>query len=176
MEKEMAKELMWVCGIVLAELNNRLARLCKSNNRDLHLPEDVFKFPLHISLKKSFYTTAFDEVKSQIKDFISERGKINCRAGEIEIHKNMIWLPIEAKGELASWHNDLDKILLKKFNIPILPFDANFHPHISLFTKGNEEQIHQMYARLKPQIQPMDITLDRFVIGSSMHKDEFMDI
>jgi 2'-5' RNA ligase len=96
--------------------------------------------------------------------------------GKIEIHKNMIWLPIEAKGDLARWHNDLDKILLKNFNIPILPFDAAFHPHISLFTKGSEEQIKQMYARLTLQIQPMDITLNRFVIGSSIHKDEFMDI
>jgi 2'-5' RNA ligase len=176
MEKRMAKELMWVCGILPSELNDGLATLCKRNNRDLHLSEDVFKFPLHISMKKSFYTTVFDEVKAQIKGFISERGKIDCVVGKIEIHKNMIWLPIEAKGDLARWHNDLDKILLKNFNIPILPFDAAFHPHISLFTKGSEEQIKQMYARLTLQIQPMDITLNRFVIGSSMHKDEFMDI
>jgi 2'-5' RNA ligase len=172
----MAKELMWVCGILPTELNNKLAMLCKRNNRDINLSENVFKFPLHISMKKSFYTTAFDEVKAQIKSFIFERGKINCTVGEVEIHKNMIWLPIETKGDLASWHNDLDKILLKNFNIPVVPFDADFHPHISLFTKGGEEQIHQMYARLKLQIQPMDITLNRFVIGSSMHKDEFMDI
>jgi 2'-5' RNA ligase len=171
----MSKELMWVCAILPSELNNRLAVLCRRNNRDLNLPEDVFKFPLHISMKKSFYTTQFDEAKAQIKSFIFERGKINCRVGGVEIHKNMIWLTIETKGELANWHNDLDKILLEKFAIPVVPFDANFHPHISLFTKGSEEQIRQMYARLKAQIQPMDITLDRFVIGSSMHKDEFFD-
>jgi 2'-5' RNA ligase len=172
----MAKELMWVCAVLPAELNNSLAVTCKRNNRDLHLPEDVFKFPLHISMKKSFYTTKFDEVKAQIKSFIFERGKINCHADGIEIHKNMIWLPIETKGDLASWHDELDKKLLKNFNIPVVPFDADFHPHISLFTKGSEEQISQMYARLKLQIQPMDITLNRFVIGSSMHKDEFFNV
>jgi hypothetical protein len=172
----MAKELMWVCAILPVELNKKLAVTCKSNNRDLRLPEDVFKFPLHISMKKSFYTTAFDEVKAQIKSFVLERGKIICRVGELEIHKNMIWLSIETKGDLARWHNDLDTILLEKFSIPIAPFDANFHPHISLFTKGSEEQITQMYARLKLQIQPMEITLNRFVIGSSLHKDEFFDV
>jgi 2'-5' RNA ligase len=127
-------------------------------------------------MKKSFYTTEFEEVKAQVKSFIFERGKINCAVGGLEIHKNMIWLPIEAKGDLASWHDDLDKILLNNFNIPIVSFDANFHPHISLFTKGGEGQISQMYERLKAQIGPMDITLNKFVIGSSMHKDEFFDI
>jgi 2'-5' RNA ligase len=167
---------MWVCAILPAEYSDRLAMLCKRNNRDLHLPEDVFRFPLHISMKKSFLTTAFDDVKAQIKAFLFERGKINCHVGGMEIHKQMLWLPIEAKGDLASWHNDLDRILLDKFRIPIAPYDADFHPHISLFTKGSAEQISQMYARLKPQVQPMDITLSRFVIGSSMHKDEFFDV
>jgi hypothetical protein len=172
----MAKELMWVCGVLPEELNCRLAVICKRNNRDLHLPEDVFKFPLHISMKKSFYTTEFDEAKTQIKSFIFERGKIDCFVGGIEIHKNMIWLPIETRGGLSDWHDCLDKILLEKFNIPISPFDVNFHPHISLFTKGNEGQIAKMYERLKAQIQPMDITLNKFVIGSSMHKDEFFEV
>jgi 2'-5' RNA ligase len=172
----MAKELMWVCALLPEQLNSKLAVTCKRNNRDLHLPEDVFKFPLHISMKKSFYTTSFDDVKEQLTSFIFERGKINCAVGEIGIHKNMIWLPIEPKGDLAAWHNDLDKVLLKNFNIPIAPFDADFHPHISLFTKGGEGQIAQMYERLKVQIQPMDITLVRFVIGSSMHKDEFFNV
>jgi 2'-5' RNA ligase len=126
-------------------------------------------------MKKSFYTTEFDEVKEQIKSFIVERGKINCAVGSIEIHKNMIWLPIETRGDLSGWHDCLDKILLEKFNIPIVPFDANFHPHISLFTKGSEEQIAQMYERLKCQIQLMEITLNKFVIGSSLHKDEFFN-
>jgi hypothetical protein len=169
----MAKELMWICGILPTERNDQLATLCKANNRDLHLPEDVFKFPLHISMKKSFYTTQFDEVKVQIKSFVLERGRLNCRVEEVQIHKNMIWLPIETKGELLRWHNDLDQMLSEKFGIPITPYDISFHPHISLFTKGSEEQIRQMYARLKPQIQPTDITLKKFVIGSSMHKDEF---
>jgi 2'-5' RNA ligase len=167
---------MWVCAVLPAEWNNRLVATCKRNNRDLHLPEDVFKFPLHISMKKSFYTTAFDEVKAQIKSFIFERGKINCAVGKMEIHKNMIWLPIETKGDLANWHECLDKMLLQNFDIPIVPFDANFHPHISLFTKGGTEQIKQMFERLKLQIEPMEITLDKFVIGSSMHKDEFFHV
>jgi 2'-5' RNA ligase len=172
----MAKELMWVCAILPEELNSKLAVICKRNNRDLHLPEDVFKFPLHISMKKSFFTAEFDEVKAQVKSFVLKRGKINCAVGELGIHKNMIWLPIETRGELSIWHNELDKMLLDNFNIPIVPFDANFHPHISLFTKGSEEQIAQMYERLKGQIQPMEITLTKFVIGSSMHKDEFFDV
>jgi hypothetical protein len=172
----MGKELMWVCGIIPAELNSKLVVICKRANRGVNLPEDVFKFPLHISMKKSFYTTQFDEAKQLIKSFILRKGAICCGVGQLQINKNMIWLPIATKGQLQSFHDELDKMLLTNFGILITPFDAHFQPHISLFTKGSEGQIAQMYDILKEQITPVDITINKFVIGSSLHKDEFFEV
>lgn len=43
----MDKELMWACAIIPQELNHRIVTVCKTVNRDINLPENVFRFPLH---------------------------------------------------------------------------------------------------------------------------------
>jgi hypothetical protein len=172
----MRKELMWVCALPSGEWNERLVQICRAENKFIGLPEDVFKFPLHISMKKSFQTTEFDAVKAEILTYIHVQGKIHCRTRGVACRKKMLWLPIEPAGEILEWHKQLDALLLNQFGIPINRFDADFEPHISLFTKGDLSQIEDMKLRLAEKIPPAELTLDRFVIGSSGHKDEFFVI
>jgi 2'-5' RNA ligase len=172
----MAKELAWVCALLPQELNRQLVELCREENQSIGLPEDVFRFPLHISMKKSFQTTEFEAVKAEILHHIQTRGKIYCRTTGVACHKKMLWLPVEPVGEVKRWHDQLDQRLLGKFAIPIDRFDANFAPHISLFTKGDQVQMKEMGLRLARKIFPTELTLSRFVVGSSRHGDEFFDI
>jgi hypothetical protein len=172
----MVKELMWVCALPFEEWNNRLVAICRAENKAIGLPESVCKFPLHISMKKSFQTTEFDAVKAEILAYIRSNGKIHCRTRSVSSHKNMLWLPVEPTGAILDWHIQLDALLLNKFGIPIDQFDADFEPHISLFTSGNPSQIEEMKLRLAEKIPPEALTLERFVIGSSGHKDEFFAV
>jgi hypothetical protein len=172
----MSKELMWVCAILPQELNKSLVEICRKENIEVNLPDDVFKFPLHISMKKSFYTDNFEKVKNEIVSHIYPKGAVKCRVGAVACHKNMLWLPIEPDGEVKQWHDELDQSLLNRFRIPIDQLDREFKPHISLFTKGQEEQLLEMKQRLSGIIEPMELTLNRFVVGSSRHSDEFIDI
>jgi hypothetical protein len=172
----MAKELMWICALLPEKLNQELIDICKKENQKIGLPENVFRFTLHISMKKSFQTTDFDEVKTEILMHIHEYGKISCNILEPVLHKKMIWLPVASQGQIREWHDKLDEMLLNKFEIPIDRFDFKFQPHISLFTKGSEKQLVKMQELLKEKIQPEEMILERFVIGSSRHKDEFFDI
>jgi hypothetical protein len=172
----MAKELMWICALMPEKWNQELADICKKENLTIGLPEDVFRFPLHISMKKSFQTTDFDEVKAEILVHIHKYGKISCNILEPVLHKKMIWLPVASQGQIRDWHDKLDEMLLNKFEIPIDRFDSKFQPHISLFTKGSEKQLVKMQELLEKKIQPKEIVLDRFVIGSSRHKDEFYEL
>jgi hypothetical protein len=172
----MSKELMWVCAILPQELNKSLVEICRKENREIKLPEDVFKFPLHISMKKSFYTVDFEKVRNEVISHIHSKGAIQCHAGTVVCHKNMIWLPIEPDGEIKQWHDELDQSLLNGFGIPIDRLDREFKPHISLFTKGQEQQLLEMKQRLSGMIEPVDLALNRFVVGSSRHGDEFFEI
>jgi hypothetical protein len=172
----MAKELMWICALLPEKWNQELVDICKKENLKIGLPEDVFRFPLHISMKKSFQTTDFNKVKAEILMHIHEYGKIRCNIAEPVLHKKMIWLPVASQGQIREWHDKLDEMLLNKFEIPIDRFDSKFQPHISLFTKGTEKQLVKMQELLEKKIQPAEIVLDRFVIGSSRHKDEFYEL
>jgi 2'-5' RNA ligase len=172
----MVKELTWVCALLPAEWNRQLVELCREENRSIGLPEDVFRFPLHISMKKSFQTTEFEAVKAEIIHHMQARNKLHCRTTGVACHKKMLWLMVEPAGEIKRWHNELDQRLLDKFAIPIDRFDAAFAPHISLFTKGDPAQMKEMGLRLAGKISPTELTLNRFVVGSSRHGDEFFDV
>jgi hypothetical protein len=173
---KMAKELMWICAMLPERLNQELVDICKKENLTIGLPENVFRFPLHISMKKSFHTMDFDKVKAEILMHIHGYGKISCNISEPVLHKKMIWLTVASQGQIRDWHDKLDEMLLNKFEIPIDRFDSKFQPHISLFTKGAEKQLVAMQKLLEKKIQPAEIVLDRFVIGSSRHKDEFYEL
>jgi 2'-5' RNA ligase len=172
----MAKELMWVCALLPDEMNRKLVDICRRENRNIGLPEDVFRFPLHISMKKSFRTTEFDKVKSDIISHIKERGKIKCRIGTVVCHNKMLWLSVSAEAPIMEWHNRLDQQLLEKYDIPIDRFDAKFQPHVSLFTRGADDKIAEMQKALACKISPMEFSLGHFVVGASGHKDEFINI
>jgi hypothetical protein len=172
----MNKELMWVCALLPLELNEQLTAICREENKSVALPEDVFKFSLHISMKKSFHTTEFEAVKNEIVNYIQSQGKICCHTGSVVLYKNMLWLPVDASGYITDWHNRLDYLLLNRYAIPIARFDEAFQPHITLYSKGNKEQLQEMQKRLSGRIAPMELVLNRFVIGSSLHKDEYFEI
>jgi hypothetical protein len=110
---------MWVCAILPQELNKILVDTCRKENMEINLPEDVFRFPLHISMKKSFYTVDFEKVKNEVISHVYSKGAVRCRVGTVVCYKNMIWLPIEPSGEIKQWHDELDKSLFNVFGIPI---------------------------------------------------------
>jgi 2'-5' RNA ligase len=173
----MAKELMWVCGLLPENTNKRIVEICKEANRNIGLSESVFRFPLHISMKKSFYTISFDEVKMEIMEHIRKNGVLHCRTSEVTCHRNMLWLPVEADGEIKDWHNSLDEILLSKYGILIDRFDVEFEPHITLFTGvEREEKLEGMRKELTDKIPPTEMEISRFVIGSSAHGDEYFNL
>ncbi|WP_423217764.1 hypothetical protein ACNVEB_001106 [Streptococcus equinus] len=172
----MGKELMWVCGLLSQKEQEKLVEICKEANREIGLPEVVFKFPLHISMKKSFYVTDFESVKKEVVSYIQKRGPLTCYADSIIKYKGMIWLPIKLTKDIDDWHKDLDELLSKTYDVPIDSFDANFKPHISLFTKGSQKQIDEMYKKLLPAISEKQLQIRKFVIGSSKHGDVYFTV
>lgn len=171
----MLQELSWICGIAPTDFKEKIEGLCKELNTDIGLPETVFRFPLHISMKKSFQTADFEKVRQNLIELVKSHGSVKCRIANVVLHKNMIWLSIEKSEDIMKLHRDIDALLLTKYNIPTDKFDINFKPHISLFTKGAKDDIQNMYGRLKKLIKPTEIKINRFVVGSSRHKDIYFN-
>ena len=172
----MARELMWVCAIAPEEFQRRTTQLCLAENKTIGLPENVFDLPLHISLKKSFYTANVDAVKNDVLNMINSTGRFRCGIDKVELHRNMLWLSLVNHGKLRLLHEGLDRLLEAKYNIPVSRYDLFFQPHISLFTRGTQEQMEAMYERLNGIDFGGEMEISRFVIGSSGHKDVFFDL
>ena len=174
--KMMVLELMWVCAIAPEEFRKTVVQLCLAENKTVGLPESVFKLPLHISMKKSFCTDSVDSVKEDVLKVITDIGGFSCCVGKIELLRNMLWLSLINDGELRRLHEELDRLLERKYGIPISRYDRMFQPHMSLFTRGSPEKLQTMYGRLAKQDFGAEIEISRFVIGSSGHKDTFFDL
>ena len=172
----MARELAWICAITPDEFRKTVTEICLSENKSIGLPENVFKLPLHISLKKSFYTDAFNSVKDDILKIMNDIGRFRCRIDGVNLHRDMLWLSLFNDGDLRCLHEELDRMLQVKYGIPISKYDRVFQPHISLFTRGDGEKMKKMYDRLKKVEFGSEIEISRFVIGSSGHKDVFYDL
>jgi 2'-5' RNA ligase len=176
-DKAMREELSWVCAIMPEATNRKIVDLCKELNRGIGLPETVFKFPLHISLKKSFRTQRFDEVREDALSLLKQHTPMSCQVSGVTLHKNMIWLNITPNESLLRFHKELDALLLSKYSVPIDKFDKVFQPHISLFTSGDRDDIMDMYDLLKEEdIRLDDVEFHKFVIGSSVHRDTFYEL
>ena len=171
----MAKELAWICGIIPASENQRIVGLCQELNRSVGLPENVFRFPLHISMKKSFNTNDFEAVRTRLVELLRQHGTLECQTGEVTLHRNMIWLPIVKTPTVLRLHSMIDELLLKEFSIPQDRFDKDFNPHVSLFTSGDSRLIQEMFEMLKDELR-QTMSISRFVIGSSGHRDVFYDM
>ena len=172
----MARELAWICAIAPEEFRKEVTQLCLEKNKNIGLPENVFKLPLHISLKKSFYTVSFDSVQRDILKAMNSIGQFGCRIDKIELHRDMLWLSLLNDGALRYLHEELDRMLKEKYKVPIDRYDRIFQPHISLFTRGTQEQMRAMYERLKGIDFGGEIKINRFVLGSSGHKDTFYSL
>jgi 2'-5' RNA ligase len=172
----MREELSWVCAIMPETTNRKIVNLCKELNKGIGLPETVFKFPLHISLKKSFRTQRFEEVSEDALTLLKQHKPMTCQVSGVTLHKNMIWLNITPNESLLKFHRELDALLQSKYGIPIDKFDKVFQPHISLFTSGDSDDILDMYDMLNEENLRLDVEFHKFVIGSSVHRDTFYEL
>ena len=104
-------ELMWACAILPEKEETAIKSICKRLNKEVGLPETVFRFPLHISLKKSWYCDRFEAAQTDVADYLKHCGSFDIDIGKPILHKNMIWLPVGVTEELQEIHNGLDLLL-----------------------------------------------------------------
>ncbi|MBQ6493548.1 MAG: hypothetical protein IJI92_06770 [Erysipelotrichaceae bacterium] len=169
----MNRQLMWIYGLLPQEETGIICDICRKQNEDLKLSEHFLDFPLHISLKRSFYTADFENVRDDILK-ITDR-TIEC--GEIYPYKqkDMIWLRITKEDEIRAVHEELDEYLRDRYQIAIDGFDRTYLPHVSLFHNCDELRKEKMYERLTELLPPLKVKIDRYIIGSKVNSNVIYD-
>lgn len=172
----MSQELAWVCAVMPEDYVRHIKGLCLEANRGIGLSEKVFKFPLHISLKKSFLTDRFPEVREDLLDYFRRRGQFEIKAGRLVRHEGMLWLDIVRTPDLLKVHEEIDNLLENRFGIPRHRFDTRFEPHISLFTDRDNEKIAQMYEAIREEFEPEILTVGKIVVGADRERDTLLEL
>ena len=168
----MKKQLMWTSATLKQEDINFIKKICIDNTNDLRLSDRFFRFPLHISLKRTYYVEDYTIVKKEIKKLLDSYSDIVIDRLYPYKNRNMLWLRINNENTLIDLHNKLDNLLLDKFNIPIDEFDKNYVPHITLY-RDDEDKIDILYERLKDKLILNNISIDKYALGTSLDNNEF---
>lgn len=168
----MKKQLMWTSATLKQEDINIIKNICINNTKDLSLSDRFFRFPLHISIKRTYYVEDYLIVKKEIKKLLDSYTDIVIDRLYLYKNKDMLWLRINNENTFIDLHNKLDDLLLDKFNIPIDEFDKNYVPHITLY-RDDEDKIDVLYERLKDKLILNDISIDKYALGTSLDNNEF---
>ena len=167
----MNKQLMWFSAVVNDDFHQKMAKICLNNNLDLS--DRFFRFPLHISLKRTFYTDNFEEVKNDLKSLINDLTPIIISETYLFCNKDMLWLRFKDETQLIDIHKIIDQFLYDRYQIPIDEFDKNYVPHITLFRDDDENKIIEMFNLVKDKIPDLSDEIYRFAIGSKLEGNEF---
>lgn len=173
--KMIKTNLMWVGALLPENIARDMVTICKEENHSAHLSEDMFKYPLYVSLNESFMTDNYDTTHQAILDFIHAHGPITCHMETPAQNTRRVYLPVTPTGDIITWHNEFDH-LLDNLHIDIDDYDRHYDPHVTLFRGARRLQCIEMQRLLFTRIPAMDLTLNRFVIEASHHEDEYITL
>ena len=169
----MNKQLMWVSAVLPQDINNEIADICLQYNKQLKLSERFFKFPLHISLKRTFYTDDYDSVKKDLKELLDNNGSLLINSYSIIRNKDMLWIDITDNRNIKLLHEAIDQKLKEKYQIPIDEFDKNYYPHVTLFRDEVVEKLDLMKTQIEKLVPVKELIIDTFAMGTTLDNNEF---
>ena len=162
---------IWIGLVFNKKDEDYIRNICKKINIDYKLNELSFTLPQHISLKTSFMTNNYNEVKEFIKDILKKQVPFKIKIQGInKINNGVIWLDIEETKQLRDIHNLLNSKLEEKYNIPLKNFDGDlFHFHSTLFQDTCICDEHQeLVNKLKDNLKiPITTYINEIYLGVS---------
>ena len=158
---------IWIACDVSCELNS-IREKCKELNRSIGLDETAFSLPQHISLKISFEVSdeVYDDVIECINDYLRGESPFTVSGPRAELYGSILWLAFDETKTLSRIHNELDELLLKKYQVPLHEFDKSFKFHSTLFIDESPDLL-KMHRHIAKIPMPKELRIDRFIIGSS---------
>ncbi len=170
------KEFISICGIIPEDINEKIKEICLKENEDLKLSDRFFRFQLHVSMKRTFLCSEFEEMKADVKSFLVNEGKICCGYSHLIRNKDMLWLILNDDKKLKEVHSGLDRLLLDKYGVPIDTFDKHYLPHVTIFHKGDPENMNIMEERLYSSLPSFPVTIESYAIGTKIKGYEFFNV
>lgn len=147
------------------EIKNRAKLIDKS----IGFENSCFTLPLHISLKASFKiaNSIFDSLIEEIINYYLSIKPFKIDVNKLEMFDNIMWIRMNRNEELDRVHDDLNRILLEKYNILLHEYDLDYKYHTTLFMDNNRDNINKAYNMIMGIELPQSIIANHFIIGVS---------
>ena len=163
---------MWICLTIDEESREQIVSLCRKHMEGLDLSSRFLDFPLHVSLKRSFYTDAFEKVKRDLCGYMESVPSFEVKGSSLLRTSDMLWIGIFDERSKRI-HEEIDLLLKERYDIDIDVFDRNYMPHITLFRDEKKDQLDAIYDRLKREWKDRTLRFTSFYIGSRVNENEF---
>lgn len=138
-------------------------------DKNIGFENSCFTLPLHISLKASFKidNSIFDNVIEEVINYYLSIHPFKIDIYKLEMYDNIIWIRMCRNEELDKVHDDLNKILLEKYNVGLHEYDLDYKYHTTLFMDNNTNNIKDAYNLINKIELPQSIIANQFIIGVS---------
>lgn len=138
-------------------------------DNSINFANSCFVLPLHISLKAAFQIdkSIFEEIALEISNYFKTIKPFEIAMDKIEMYDNIIWIRMKRNTYLDKVHDELNSILLEKYNIKLHEYDLDYKYHTTLFMDSNKDSIKEAYNLVKEVDLPQNIKANQFIIGTS---------
>ena len=129
----------------------------------------LLTLPFHVSLKMSFLIDDkdYNKVTKVIKDTLIKTKPFIVRVKGKEVMPNIIWARYFENIQLNKIHDELNKVLLNEFNIPLHEYDLDYKFHTTLFMDDDINKVSKASLLTNDLILPKRCKVNRFLIGAS---------
>ncbi len=156
-------------GIDVDDSLAKIRREAELIDKSIGFKNSCFTLPLHISLKTSFRVddSIFDNVIEDVVNYYLSIKPFKIEICKLEMYDNIIWVRMRRNKELDIAHDDLNKMLLDKYNICLHEYDLDYKYHTTLFMDNDTNKIKKAYALSDKMELPSEIIVNRLIIGVS---------
>lgn len=139
-------------------------------DKNIGFKNSCFSLPLQISLKVAFKidSSNFKNIIENIINYYSSIKPFKIDIDKLEMYDNIIWIRMSRNKELDKAHDDLNKLLLDKYNIELHEYDLDYKYHTTLFMDDNVYNINEAYNLISKTGLPQSIMANQFIIGISV--------
>ena len=159
---------IWI-GIDVDDQLTDIKSAAKTTEDRIGFTHSNFTLPLHVSLKISF-SVPEDQVTSVFRDLTEVFASIpsfSIPVKGIELDEVIVWIRMEENPILNALHDQLNTLMLEKYNVPLHAYDQDYKFHTTLFMDDDQQKVRQAFDAIRNVAVPAELIARCFVIGTS---------
>lgn len=162
---------LWI-GIDVDSEFKELKRKVEKAYNEMNYDNVVVNLPYHISLKISFEAgNKLDEIVNDLENLFKSYKPFTVETLSIENEKTICWIRYKDNEKISKIKEDVNSLLFNKYNIPYHEYDLDFIFHTTLFLDSDTSKVNEFYEKVKDFSIPKALTVNRFLIGTSLSGD-----